>query len=362
VFAGEFAAHNNGRKNNMEAALAEAAFMTGLWRNADVVDMSCYAPLFARFGHVQWAPNLIWFDKARSFGTPSYYVQQMYAKNLPDLMAKASVEAGESKPRPLRGRVGLGTWRTQAEFKDVKVTAGGKTLYQFDPAQQLDGWDERNGEWSVVDGVIRQTSEAENVRLFTGDAGWEDYTLTLKARKLAGSEGFLISFASTNDEAPSWWNLGGWVNTMHGIEMPGATAMQTAGKIETGRWYDIRIEVRGPTFACYLDDKLVHEHELKPHPSLYAAAGYNSDGEELVLAVANPTADAVDTALEIEGRKLADEPGSAEVLATGDPAAENSLDEPRKVAPVTGAVDLDGSAPRYPFKPYSLTVLKLRTE
>ena len=81
VFAGEFAAQTcrrmaqRQRPNTWNAALAEAAFMTGLERNADVVGMASYAPLFAHVDAWQWTPNLIWFDNLRSFGTPSYYVQ-----------------------------------------------------------------------------------------------------------------------------------------------------------------------------------------------------------------------------------------------------------------------------------------------
>jgi alpha-N-arabinofuranosidase len=82
VFAGEYAAHQPDRKNNWGAALAEAAFMTGLERNADVVEMASYAPLFAHVDAWQWAPDLIWFDNLRAFGTPSYYVQKLFATNL----------------------------------------------------------------------------------------------------------------------------------------------------------------------------------------------------------------------------------------------------------------------------------------
>jgi alpha-L-arabinofuranosidase len=362
VFAGEFAAHGLGRRNNMEAALAEAAFMTGLWRNADVVDMACYAPLLARHGNVQWQPDLIWFDNARSYGTPSYYVQQLYSKHLPERMAPAAVDAAPSQPRSLRGRIGVGTWRTQAEFKDIKVASRGKTIYEFEPTKGLDGWDKYNGDWSLVDGAIRQTSEAENVRLLIGNPEWKDYTLTLKARKLAGNEGFLITFASTNPDAPSWWNLGGWNNTLHGLEMQGAAAVQTQGRIETDRWYSIRIEVRGPKVYCYLDDQLVQEFQQQPHPSLYAAAGYNDSKQELVLAVANPTADPVDAALQVKGRQLAAAPGFAETLAADDPAAENSLDQPQRIAPVQTSAELSGPEHRYRFQPYSFTILKLPTE
>ncbi|HVT90124.1 MAG TPA: alpha-L-arabinofuranosidase C-terminal domain-containing protein [Tepidisphaeraceae bacterium] len=82
VFAGEFAAHTRPvKKNNWEAALAEAALMTGLERNGDIVQLASYAPLFAHVDAWQWNPNLIWFDNLRSFGTPNYYVQKLFSAN-----------------------------------------------------------------------------------------------------------------------------------------------------------------------------------------------------------------------------------------------------------------------------------------
>ncbi len=84
IFAGEYAAQSVAtvspqNKNNWECALAEAAFMTGLERNADVVSMASYAPLFAHVEGWQWTPNLIWFDNLKSYATPNYYVQQLFS-------------------------------------------------------------------------------------------------------------------------------------------------------------------------------------------------------------------------------------------------------------------------------------------
>jgi len=86
IFAGEYAAQSVAtvsplNKNNWLCALSEAAFMTGLERNADVVKMASYAPLFAHVEGWQWTPDLIWFDNLNSYGTPDYYVQQLYANN-----------------------------------------------------------------------------------------------------------------------------------------------------------------------------------------------------------------------------------------------------------------------------------------
>ena len=82
VFAGEYACHGRGKKwNHFNAALMEAAFMTNLERNADIVHMATYAPLFAHVEGWQWRPDMIWFDNLRSVRTCSYYVQQLYALN-----------------------------------------------------------------------------------------------------------------------------------------------------------------------------------------------------------------------------------------------------------------------------------------
>jgi len=86
IFAGEYAAHTHLTdsavlKNNWQSALAEAAFMTGLERNADVVSMASYAPLFANVDAWQWAPDLIWFNSLEAYGSPNYYVQKLYSNN-----------------------------------------------------------------------------------------------------------------------------------------------------------------------------------------------------------------------------------------------------------------------------------------
>ncbi len=87
VFAGEYAAHpkcdfNAPDANTLWGALSEAAFMTGVERNSDVVVLASYAPLFARLNYAQWSPDMIWFDASSAYGSPSYHVQKLYASNM----------------------------------------------------------------------------------------------------------------------------------------------------------------------------------------------------------------------------------------------------------------------------------------
>ena len=157
----------------------------------------------------------------------------------------------------IHGRIGVGAWRTQAEYKDIRVTKGGKTLYASDFSKGMDGWQIVRGQWQIVDGALRQTGGDEDTRVVYGDPKWSDYTLTLKARKLGGGEGFLVLFGVLDDKTKCWWNLGGWGNTLHAIEAPATPGERLPGKIETGRWYDIKIELKANTIRAYLDGKLL---------------------------------------------------------------------------------------------------------
>ncbi|MBQ4519112.1 MAG: carbohydrate binding domain-containing protein [Bacteroidaceae bacterium] len=124
VFAGEYACHGaNGKKwNHFNAALLEAAFMTNLERNADIVHMATYAPLFAHVEGWQWRPDLIWFDNLRSVRTCSYYVQQLYSHNkgtnvLPLTMAGQPVSGQEGQD----GLFASAVWDNDAKTYIVKV-------------------------------------------------------------------------------------------------------------------------------------------------------------------------------------------------------------------------------------------------
>ena len=103
VFAGEYACHGKGKKwNHFHASLLEAAFLTGVERNADIVHMATYAPLLAHVEGWQWRPDLIWFDNLRSVRTCSWYVQNLYGHNkgtnvIPLTMDKKAVSGQEGQ-------------------------------------------------------------------------------------------------------------------------------------------------------------------------------------------------------------------------------------------------------------------------
>jgi len=183
---------------------------------------------------------------------------------------------------PTAGCIGVGTWDTRAEFKDIKVTApDGKVLFTSDFSTNSDGWTFLgDGEWRVQDGALRQMAEKESIRAIAGNKSWTDYTLELKARKLTGREGFLILFHIKDDKDHIWWNLGGWGNTQSAIEM-GRIIDGKAGAIVAGRWYDIRVEVKGTSIKCWLDGKLIHDIDFRAsQPSMMAYWPLDGNGED----------------------------------------------------------------------------------
>ena len=93
VFEGEYACREGSPTTNLLGALGDAAFLTGLERNADIVKMSCFAPLFVNVnpGGMQWKGDLIGYNSFSSYGSPSYYMQKMFSTNLGNESVKSSI-------------------------------------------------------------------------------------------------------------------------------------------------------------------------------------------------------------------------------------------------------------------------------
>jgi len=260
------------------------------------------------------------------------------------------------------GAVGVGNWKTRAEFKDLKVTApDGKVLYASDFSHGTNSWRFFSGDWQVNGDVLRQDSLNENIRATIGDSSWTDYTYTLKARKLEGSEGFLVMFRAGEEGNWRGWNLGGWGNTRHAIQMDDIIT-EAPGSIETDRWYDIRVEVKGNRFKCYLDGKLVHDTDFKPLQSLYTSAAHDQKTGDIIVKVVNTASDPLATDIELRGAKNLTGSAKAIVLTSASPLDENTLEEPTKVSPKAEALSFTGAEIHHTFPGNSVTVLRIGTK
>jgi alpha-L-arabinofuranosidase len=367
VFVGEYAVTKDCGLGNLRGAIGEAAFMTGLERNSDEVVMASYAPLLVNLNHRAWNPDLINFDSSRWYGLPSYYVQKMFAENRGDISLPTSVESPVIEPPVTGGRIGVGTWNTAAEFKDIKVTApDGSVLFASDFSHDTKGWQPlgNGANWTAQDGALRQTAEKEFIRALAGDKSWTNYTLTLKARKLSGAEGFLVLFRINGDEDRTWWNIGGWGNKADAIES-GGTLDSKPSHIATGRWYDLKVEVSGNHVRCWLDGEVVHDLDYDAGgkiDSLYAVASTDEKSGDLIVKVVNASAKPLETELDLSGAKSLTGTGSAIVLTSKKPTDENTLDEPMKVSPKTEPVSFSGNSLTRAFPGNSFTVLRLHAK
>ncbi len=371
IYVGEYAVTEGCGNGNLSAAIAEAAFMTGMERNSDVVAMASYAPLFANVNFKKWNPDLINFNGTVAYGTPSYYVQQLFSQNRGDVILQSQWESQDliEQPVPSRnGKIGVGTWNTQAEFKDIKVVKDGKTLYQSDFETDAKGWSRGAGEWKLADGALRQSGEGSNRRAIAGDSTWIDYTYTLKARKLGGAEGFLILFSVKDKDNWVWWNIGGWNNSQTGIEASDEGGKTTVGNllpgsIETGRWYDIKVALSGQHIRCYLDGQLVQDetYDASPLRPLHAVISRSSASGEIIMKVVNVSSRPVDTRVTIDGVSSVAPAAEVSVLTSPNPRDENTIVEPMKVVPKTETFSGIAKEFRYTFVPNSVTVVRLKS-
>ena len=370
VFMGEYAAQSVAivspkNRNNLECALAEAAYMAGLERNADVVRMAAYAPLFANVDAWQWTPNLVWCDNFRVYGTPNYYVQQLFSRNRGDVVLPVTL-AGAELPSIPSGRVGFGTFQTAAEFKDVRVTRDGQTLLSSDFANGASEWSGAGHQWTLRDGAYQQPDPGAPASVFAGDASWSDYTLSLKARKLGGAEGFWIIVRQNGPENYILWNLGGMRNQSHMLQFrlgqQDQLISQAPGTIDAGRWYDVKIELKGAKLDCYLDGKLVQSAEVLPPQvqSLYASAVHDEKAGDIILKVVNPGDDPSMTGIQISGVAGVAPKIMAIVLTGAGLDAENSFEHPLAVAPVESTLNVTGPRFDYRFPQHSMTVLRIK--
>lgn len=360
-YLGEFAVFQRVGTGNLTAALAESAFMMGLERNGDLVTMCSYAPLFFNANDIRWPVNMIGFESARSFARTSYYGQQMLANSLPDVnVACETTSPTLELPHP-GGEIGLGTWKSHAEFKDVKLTAAdGKVLFTSGPAKELAGFTPGTGTWHGVDGGLRQDGEGDYGFLSRATVRTPlkgHFTLSLKTRKFSG-EGFFISL-DDRTQGQNYWIFGGWEPPTQ-LEVLGNKMRRVPGTIETGKWYGIRIEVAETRLRCFLDGKLVHDVRASdPLPSIYAVAGTKHDTGELILKVVNAADKPQQTRINIKGTPTLSTSATLLSMSHPDRTAENSLTEPTKIAPKQSAVEV-GADFTHTFPANSINVLRVK--
>lgn len=367
IYVGEYAVTQGfGNMGSLDAALGEAVYMMGIENNSDIVTMASYAPIFANLNDRMWAPDMIQFTSDKVFGTPSYYVQNLMANNVGTRVLKVNqtnpYKYGDVQVKPAVCRVGMGTWGTQVSFEDKGYTdANGNAL----PMTLQELPTDVRGTWKVDGNIIKQTSNGEScIRLNPGEITSEGYIYKVRARKDAGNEGFLLIFNYVDDKNYCWLNLGGWNNTQHGIEqiVDGAKGQvaTVSGNIETGRWYDIELKVKGDSIFASLDGKEIFASKLRANtlPGVFSTATLDENTGEVILKVANTSSENTTAEICLQGKTISN--AKLIRLSAKNGKEENTIDNPTNVYPTETFVttSTDGAVVEIPAN--SLNIFRLK--
>lgn len=378
VFLGEYAAQSN----TLQAALAEAAYMTGLERNADIVEMACYAPLFGNGKTNQWTPDMMFFSNDSLYGTADYYVQKLFANNVGTMTLPSELTlTGAAPDTGLSGSVGLGSWMTSVAYDNLSVTsnADGSVLYSSDfeneDTLKADGFTEHEGEWKIKDGRLVQTNTDSPFDgntgdvVYVGDTDWNNYTLTVDAEILGGSEGFLIPICVKDSGNNIFWNIGGWGNTVSCLQI--VTGNTKSGQItgttknlvlKKNQVYQLKVVVENNHIQCYIDEKLYVDYTQEAAESIYETASVDENGD-LILKLVNVTETEIPIDITLEKADMTKYSSEAQItVLKGENLSDmNSFEEPEKIAPteevLTVAETFTYSAPKY-----SLTIIRIPTK
>ena len=376
VFLGEYASFSN----TLRSALAEAAYMTGLERNGDIVVMAAYAPLFGNLTATHWAPDLIWFNNHTSTASINYYVQQIFARNAGTTLLKSELEGAETEDK-LSGKIGVGTWNTSAYFDNIKIVNNdtGEVLGQQDfEADTMSEWQKvSDGSWSIEEGRLYQKSASTNTgrysntgtAMYFGDTDWTNYTLTLEATKTGGQEGFLIPFSVRDADNNYFWNIGGWNNTVSTLQIVsegsksdqvGSTTRSCA--VRTNQTYQLKIVVTDSNVKCYIDGELYVDYDLGESAKAEAYQVVSTDDTgDIIIKLVNVTGNDKTFAIDLQNTDIASGTAAVDTVAGTSPADDNILGETPAVTLQSAEVSGITEQFNYTVPKYSVTVLRIRT-
>lgn len=364
MYVGEYATNSGVGAGNMTAALSDAVYIMSMERNSDLVTMSSYAPLLVNEHDVDWPVNLIHFDAAKSFARISYYAIKMLAENKAtvNLSTTTTITPPGMKTPQFKGSIGLATWDTQAEYADLKVIQNGKIVYQSDFKDPA-GWHLARGDWKTTDSSMIQSANGEQRLAWLKGRSFDTYTLKLKARRLGGVNAFIIPFAVKNDSTQLRAHIGSWWNShcvfesvTHAYDVAGLTnQFKLDSPIQTGRWYNITIDVGPDTVTCFLDGKLLMTYT--PPPAFFAIAGKDSTTGDIIIKTVNAGAEPYATQITLDNVRNRKPQATLITLQAPNGEAENSFAKPKQYVPVTTTIT---GIKTITFKPYSINVLRIR--
>ena len=371
IYPGEYAVTQGyGTTGNLNAAMGEAVFMLGMENNADIVRMSSYAPIFVNENGIQWRPDMIRFNSSQSFGTPSYWVQQLFPTHIGNRLVKSDLQWNIPERKVeniIPFGVGVATWKTQATYRNPQLLIEGDEVQLSDMKNWTSGntKPEYQGNWSAEGGTLRQTSNAEESMHISPDRmKAKRYTYKVQARKDGGAEAFMIVFNYVDEKNFDWLSLGGWGNTRTSVETTMSGNRNTldgahSDSYETGRWYDIQLDVDGEDITAMVDGKQVYKGKKKNSllHGVYANSTLDEKTGTLYTKIVNLCDTGTKGSIELSGGTAA----KAEMVRlagmTGDD--ENTMQYPNNIVPRPAKVTTldEGRRLTFDVAPFSINII-----
>ena len=335
IYVGEYAAIG---RPSLYSSLAEAAYLTGVERNADKVQMVSYAPLIENAAHGK--DHLLVLKNDSVYGRTNYYVLKMFSENRPDVNLHTDLKP--ASPEPVfrtNGFIGLGTNNTEAQFKDLKVIVNGEEIYTSGWSDFVDKWTIIRGDWKTEGNLLSQSQKGIDALAILEDREFDDCTIELKAKKISGTEGFRIVFGGTDSNNYFMADIGSHTNEsviFREVNNEGSISLfdyRNTASIKTDQWYTVRIEIEGAHWKCFLNDELQYEYTYAPKKKHYVVSGYDRERKEVIVKLVNAEAGNWKVRLQLDKAKNLASKGTKIVLGADDRFDENSFSDPLKIVP-----------------------------
>ena len=346
VFLGEYAAHVEDNPNALVEALAEAACMTSLEQNGDIVKMACYAPLFCSVDRINWKWNMIYFNNNEVLNTTNYYAQKMFMNHIGTKQLYSRLIGAENvEKEDFGGSFSIGFQNMQADFKNVQVT------------------DEKNGEVYEEDSF---TTDVSDEYLFD-NSNLENYTLEADFAGTGEDGEVVLKFAKKDESNYYTWNVGkdgsSFLQTVvNGSAKAALSSTKRDFTPEEDKTYHLKMEVDRKQVKCYIDgEQYAYYNVGDTDAQAYQSVNLDKNGD-IIIKLVNVTDSEKTFAVSVKNAENMKDTGTAYCLTGNDLNDKNemgSLDNMEtKQETVTGLKEqFNYSVPKY-----SITILRIPTD
>lgn len=354
IFVGEYASWHN----TVFSALAEAAYLTGIERNGDIVDMTAYAPLLARTDFTQWTPDLIYFDARRVLRTVNYYTQQLFSHHKGDHTVAHTFRAEGLPPRaPVPARFGLGTFKSTTTF--TQASLNGRPI-------DLGSWAPAAGTFSATTSGLDQTdaSLAHTLALAPAAAPGERHLFQVRARRATSGDGLLVLFGADSTGLGGYvWQIGAEGGRRHTLHQVRAYDHWSRMEVASARadlladdWLDLEVDLSPERVLCRVGGVTVLEHVFTPFEPAVSVT-YDRATSELILKMVNPHPEPLTTRVRLDGARSLAARGRLITLGSSRDA-QNTFEQPDLVRPIESTLPVSSDF-IHSVPAWSLQVLRI---